>query len=106
MFNVGDVITGTPDNGYGVTTRGVVCKVVGTEDCEPGEVDVEIIDVDEELIKESRSSYMRDLVVFNGDFDDYVGHTYTVNEEHFEYYDPKTKMVRLSSELVDFIDGM
>lgn len=101
MFAVGDIITGTPDNGYGITTRGVVCKVVGTEDCEPGEIDVEVIDVDRELIKESRSRYMIDRVVYN----DYIGRTYIVREEHFEYYEPKTKLV-VSSELIDFIDGM
>lgn len=54
MFDVGDVITGTPENGYGVTTRGVVCKVIDTEDCESGEIEVEVIDVDQELVKESR----------------------------------------------------
>lgn len=102
MFDVGDVITGTPENDYGITTRGVVCKVIGTEDCEPGEVDVEIIDVDEELVKESRSKYIR----MKGYAIHYVGTTYTVCEEYFEYYEPKTKFVDLSSELIEFIDGI
>lgn len=104
MFDVGDVITGTLENGYGVTTRGVVCKVIEDtdEDCESGEIRVELIDVDEELLKESRSTYMK----VRANFDDYIGHTYTVKEEQFEYYDPKTKFVDLSSELIDFIDGM
>lgn len=102
MFDVGDVITGTPENGYGITTRGVVCKVIGDEDCEPGYVDIEIIDVDEELIKESRSSYMRHIRNFAA----YIGGKYTVSEEDFEYYEPKAKFVDLSSELIDFINGM
>lgn len=101
MFNVGDVITGTPENCYGVTTRGMVCKVIGTEDCEPGEIDVEIIGVDLELVKESRSGYMRERAIYG----DYIGNTYIVHEEHFEYYEPKAKIVD-SSELIDFIDGM
>lgn len=104
MFDVGDVITGTPENNYGVTTRGAVCKVIEAEDCEPGEIGVEIIDVDEELVKEGIGSYMKHIV-FNGYFDGYVGHTYIVNEEQFEYYEPKAKLVD-SSELIDFIDGM
>lgn len=102
MFDVGDVITGTLENDYGVTTRGVVCKVIGTEDCEPGEIDVEVIDVDEELVKESRSGYMRERTFY----DDYIGTTYTVYEDKFEYYEPKAEPVDLSSELIDFIDGM
>lgn len=101
MFDVGDVITGTPENGYGVTTRGVVCKVIETEDCGPGEINVEIIDVDEELVKESASGYMRERTMY----DDYIGNTYTVCEECFEYYEPKAKLID-SSELIDFIDGM
>ncbi len=101
MFDVGDVITGTPENGYGVTTRGAVCKVIGTDDCESGEIDVELIDVDQELVKESRSGFMR----VRGFYDDYIGHTYIVREEWFEYYEPKEKLVD-SSELIDFIDGM
>lgn len=104
MFDVGDVITGTPSNGYGVTTRGAICKVIEDtdEDCDPGEIRVEIIGVDEELLTESRSSYMKARTTFDG----YIGHSYTVEEEQFEYYEPKTKFAYLSSELIDFIDGM
>lgn len=101
MFCVGDVITGTLENGYGITTRGAICEVIETEDCGLGEIRVELIGVDENLVKESRSGYIRKRVVY----DDLIGNTYMVREEHFEYYVPESKLVD-SSELIDFIDGM
>lgn len=102
MFNVGDIITGTPENGYGITTRGVICKVVGVEDCEPGDIEVEVIDFDEDLIKESRSSFVRNTV----NLTTYIGCTYTVSEEDFEYYEPKAKFADLLDELADFVNSV
>lgn len=102
MFNVGDIITGTPENDYGITTRGMVCEVIGTEDCEPGDINVKIIDVDEYLIKESRSGFVRNTT----NLASYIGCKYTVSEEQFEYYELKAKLADLSDDLIDFIDSM
>lgn len=102
MFNVGDIITGTPENGYGITTRGMVCKVIGIEDCEPGDVDVEVIDFDADLIKESRSSFVRHTANLNT----YIGCKYTVSEEDFEYYEPKAKLEDLLDDLIDFVNSV
>lgn len=102
MFNVGDVITGTLENGYGITTRGMVCSVIGTEDCARGCVDIKIIDVDEELLKESRSSYMKHI----RNATSYIGGEYTVCEEAFEYYEPKAKFADLFDGLIDFVNSV
>lgn len=101
MFDVGDIITGTQENNYGVTTRGVVCRVTESEDCD-GDIIVEIIEVDEELLKESRSTLMR----YYQEADRYIGHMFVVWAEKFEYYEPKSKLADLSDELIDFIDSM
>ena len=94
MFCVGDVITGTPENDYAITKRGVICKVIGTY--VSGRITVEVIGVDEELLDEANFDR----------YDRYVGKTYIVLEKHFEYYGSQTKFIDSSSELIDFIDGM
>lgn len=99
MFGVGDVITGTPYNRYGVTTRGVICKVIVVDDrYESGRIQVEVIGVDEELLKKAKRGHLN--------FDRYVGDIYIVYEKYFEYYGSQTKFIGSSSELIDFIDGM
>lgn len=101
MFAVGDIITGTPENSYGITTRGMVHRVISSEDCD-GDIVVKIIEVDEELLKESRSSFISNCLEARG----YVGRVFVVSAKRFEYYEPKAEPVDLSSELIDFIDGM
>lgn len=95
MFCVGDVITGTPENDYGITKRGVICKVIATYET-TGRIRVEVIGVDEELLDEANFDR----------YDRYVGNTYIVCEKYFEYYGSQTKFIDSSSELIDFIDGM
>lgn len=101
MFAFGDIITGIPENGYGLTTRGVVCRVTGSEDVD-GDIIVEIINVDEELLKESRSP----LIKLRREVDRYIGHTFVVRAEKFEYYEPKSKLADLSDALVDFVNSI
>ena len=101
MFAVGDIITGTPENSYGITTRGMVHRVIGSEDCD-GDIAVKIIEVDEELLKESRSSFISNYQEARC----YVGREFVVSAKHFEYYEPKAKLADLSDALIDFIDSV
>ena len=102
MFNVGDIITGTPENDYGITTRGMICRVIGVDRYDPGRINVEIIDADEDLIKESKSSFARHLA----DPTTYIGCEYDVSEKYFEYYESKANFEDLLDKLVDFVNSI
>lgn len=101
MFAVGDIITGTLENDYGITTRGMVCRVTRSEDAN-GDIIVKIINVDEELFKESRSLLMR----YYQEAERYIGHTFAVRAKDFEYYESKSKLADLSDALVGFVNSV
>lgn len=105
MFNVGDIITGTPENDYRITTRGMVCRVIDTNRFDPGYVAVKIINIDEDLIKESISSYVRHIANLTN-LTRHIGNTHVVAEKYFEHYEPKAKLEGLLDDLIDFVDSV
>lgn len=132
MFKVGDLVTGTVDNCYAYTTRGAICRVVGCgrdySDDDKSIIRVMIVGFDDDIVKdgsflsvaseEHRRRLIEDLTVYRVKaclFEPYNAHMVKssieklndfVYENRFEYYEPKAEPVDLSSELIDFIDGM
>lgn len=105
MFNIGDIVTGTPENKYGITSRGVICRVIGYVEYEPDDMVIETIGVDEELAVESCSSLVKRRVS-DVTFDKYIHRTYTVRENQFELYVEQENVASLSDDLIDFVNSV
>lgn len=102
MFKIGDIITGTPENECGITTRGVLCEVVDISD-DSSFVQVKVTGVDYDQIKEGRSWYAKHLAEigrFSSCFYDYIGREYEVGTDQFELYELH------ADALTDFINGV
>lgn len=105
MFNIGDIVTGTPENKYGITSRGVICEVIGYVENEPDDMVIEIISVDEELAVESCSSLVKRRVP-DGTFDKFIHRTYTVHKNQFELYAEQASVASISDDLIDFVNSV
>ena len=108
MLFEGDIVTGTPENEYGITTRGAILKVIwvddDADDAEDGVfIRVEVLGFDYDLLSESRSALVRRVDV---NLQEYIGNTYQVNAFEFERYEEDTNIPDLSDELVNFVDSM
>lgn len=105
MFSIGDIVTGTPENKYGITSRGVICKVIGYVEYEPDDMVIKVIGADEELVIESWNSFVKRRVS-DGTFDEFIHRTYTVHENQFELYVEQASVASPSDDLIDFVNSV
>lgn len=64
-FNIGDLVTGTVDNHYGYTHRGVICMVVGygrDHDDDKSIIKVRIVGFDDDMLRDCSSIRSSDTI--------------------------------------------
>lgn len=72
-FKIGDMVTGTRDNPYTITTHNAIMKVSG-------------------MSQHLGSTYLKVIILEHSEYSDEIGETYSVEEEYFEALTPEFKV--------------